>query len=61
MFILFEFFSIIFEVMYLLCLKLCNYYFEFMYLNYVFILFELCLFFLNSCIYLFEFMHLLLF
>ena len=37
--------------MYLLLLNLCIYYFKFMYLIYVFILFELCLLFLNSCIY----------
>ena len=32
-------------------LNLCIYYFKFMYLIYGFILFELCLLFLNSCIY----------
>ena len=37
--------------MYLLFLNLCIYYFKFMYLIYGFILFELCLLFLNSCIY----------
>ena len=37
--------------MYLLFLNLWFYYFKFMYLIYRFILFELCLLFLNSCIY----------
>ena len=37
--------------MYVLFLNLCIYYFKFMYLIYVYILFELCLLFLNSCIY----------
>ena len=52
--------------MYLLFLNLCIYYFKFMYLIYGFILFELCLLFLNSCIYsihvfiIFEFIYLLL-
>ena len=56
---------IIFELMYLLFLNLCIYYFKFMYLIYRFILFELCLLFLNSCIYsihvfiIFEFIYLL--
>ena len=51
--------------MYLLFLNLCIYYFKFMYLIYRFILFELCLLFLNSCIYsihvfiIFEFIYLL--
>ena len=51
--------------MYLLFLKVCIYYFKFMYLIYGFILFELCLLFLNSSIYsihvfiIFEFMYLL--
>ena len=52
--------------MYLLFLNyVFSYYFKFMYLIYVFILFELCLLFLNSCIYsihvfiIFEFMYLL--
>ena len=51
--------------MYLLFLNLCIYYFKFMYLIYGFILFELCLLFLNSCIYsihvfiIFEFIYLL--
>ena len=51
--------------MYLLFLNLCIYYFKFMYLIYRFILFELCLLFLNSCIYsihvfiIFKFIYLL--
>ena len=51
--------------MYLLFLNLCIYYFKFMNLIYKFILFELCLLFLNSCIYsihvfiIFEFIYLL--
>ena len=51
--------------MYLLFLNLCIYYFKFMYLIYSFILFELCLLFLNSCIFnscmnsCFEYMYLL--
>ena len=53
--------------MYLLFLNLCIFYFKFMYLIYRFILFELCLLFLNSCIYsihvhvfiIFEFIYLL--
>ena len=53
------------EFLYLLFLNLCIYYFKFMYLIYRFILFELCLLFLNSCIYsihvfiIFEFIYLL--
>ena len=45
--------------------ELCIYYFKFVYLIYRFILFELCLLFLNSCIYsihvfiIFEFIYLL--
>ena len=45
-----EFMYLLFLNMYLLFLNICIYYFKFMYLIYVFILFELFII-LNSCIY----------